>query len=132
MIGFRLAGTEDPDPSTSGDSTRNERHHIHGREEGRDSEGEKRIPTSILVTALTPNVTTPHLQEIFSYYGSIASITLPINPQSGLTRGIAYIDYTAEQDALNAVNHMDKGQIDGNVVRVEQRAGMPQRSVSSR
>lgn len=108
---------------------RNERHHISGRE---DREEIKRPLTSILVSALTPNVTTPHLQEIFSFYGSIASISVPINSQSGLTRGIAYINYSAEQDAINAVNHMDKGQIDGNVVRVEQRAGMPQRSIPSR
>ena len=103
-----------------------------GRSPPRDRQEGKKPLTSVLVSALTPNVTTPHLQEIFSFYGSIASINVPINPQSGLTRGIAYIDYTVEQDAINAVKHMDKGQIDGNVVRVEQRAGMPQRPIPSR
>ena len=70
---------------------KSERHHIPSRE---DREEMRRPLTSVLVSALTPNVTTPHLQEIFSFYGPISSINVPINPQSGLTRGIAYIDYS--------------------------------------
>lgn len=65
---------------------------------------------------LTRNVNREHLLEIFSVYGTVKSVDLPmldVRGNSMMSRGYGYIDFEKPEDAENAMKHMDGGQIDG-------------------
>jgi RNA-binding protein with serine-rich domain 1 len=60
-----------------------------------------------------------HVIEIFSCYGEIKVVDFPkdrYHPQNG--RGFCYVEYLNPDDAINAMKHMDGGQIDGTEVAV--------------
>ncbi|KAL2192599.1 hypothetical protein P885DRAFT_82058 [Corynascus similis CBS 632.67] len=84
--------------------------------------------TKIVVERLTKNVNEDHLYEIFGEYGEIDDLDLPVNRQSGLNRGTAYILYFNEADAQAAITHMHEAQLDGSVINVS--IVLPRRKVS--
>ena len=56
-------------------------------------------------------------QEIFATFGEIKEIEFGSERQRPwLNKGFAYIEYKTHTDALNAMKHMDGGQIDGQVI----------------
>ncbi|MCJ1357256.1 MAG: hypothetical protein MMC33_007252 [Icmadophila ericetorum] len=72
----------------------------------------------IVVEKLTKNVNDGHLREIFSSYGTIKDVELPINKQFMTNRGTAYILYTNPPDAESAIAHMHEAQLDGATISV--------------
>ncbi|KXX82325.1 RNA-binding protein with serine-rich domain 1-A [Madurella mycetomatis] len=76
------------------------------------------VATRIVVERLTKNVNEDHLFEIFGQYGEIDDLDLPVNRQSGINRGTAYILYMNEADAHDAIAHMHEAQLDGAVINV--------------
>ncbi|KAK4247653.1 hypothetical protein C7999DRAFT_41081 [Corynascus novoguineensis] len=83
---------------------------------------------AIVVERLTKNVNEDHLYEIFGEYGEIDDLDLPVNRQSGMNRGTAYILYFNEADAQAAITHMHEAQLDGSVINVS--IVLPRRKVS--
>ncbi|DAA77973.1 TPA_exp: hypothetical protein A8136_5676 [Trichophyton benhamiae CBS 112371] len=73
---------------------------------------------TIVVEKLTKNVNENHLREIFSAYGEIESLELPMNRQFMTNRGAAYIHYRDPADAESAIAHMHEAQLDGAVLSV--------------
>ena len=76
------------------------------------------LKAKIAIERLTRNVTREHLEEIFSVYGRIMDIFLPIRRETGANKGFAHITFASEEGAQKAIKHMDKGQLDGNVLEV--------------
>ena len=78
------------------------------------------VPRSakIVIEKLTKNISSAHLREIFSTYGTIHSLEMPINPQFMMNKGIAYILYTDAKYAESAIAHMHEAQVDGALVNV--------------
>ncbi|EGP89300.1 uncharacterized protein MYCGRDRAFT_31025, partial [Zymoseptoria tritici IPO323] len=58
------------------------------------------------------------LREIFSPYGTIVDLEMPMNTQFLTNRGIAYILFEAPADAERAIAHMHEAQLDGALVNV--------------
>ncbi|KAJ4999485.1 hypothetical protein K4K48_004059 [Colletotrichum sp. SAR 10_66] len=83
---------------------------------------------SIVVERLTKNINEGHLEEIFSQFGPIKDLDLPINRTYGTNRGTAYILYDHEADAEEAIAHMHEAQIDGAVINVS--IVLPRRKLS--
>ncbi|RDB23149.1 RNA-binding protein with serine-rich domain 1 [Hypsizygus marmoreus] len=73
----------------------------------------------VIVTNLTRNVVESHLQSIFGFYGRIVKIDLPLFGKSGQNRGKAALEYAEPPSAHKAATHMDGGQLDGAVLKVE-------------
>ncbi|RDX55516.1 hypothetical protein K466DRAFT_458367, partial [Polyporus arcularius HHB13444] len=73
----------------------------------------------VVVTNLTRNVAESHLKTIFGFYGEIVKIDLPLFGKSGQNRGKAALEYIDASSAQKAVSHMNGGQVDGNIVKVE-------------
>ncbi|KAL4265608.1 hypothetical protein AB1N83_000166 [Pleurotus pulmonarius] len=73
----------------------------------------------VIVTNLTRNVVKAHLQVIFGVYGDVAKIDLPVYGKSGQNRGKAAVEYAESQAARKAASHMNGGQLDGAVLKVE-------------
>ncbi|OBZ70165.1 RNA-binding protein with serine-rich domain 1 [Grifola frondosa] len=73
----------------------------------------------IIITNLTRNVVEAHLRTIFGFYGDIIKIDLPIFGKSGQNRGKAALEYADSASAHKAASHMDGGQLDGAMLKVE-------------
>jgi hypothetical protein len=73
--------------------------------------------TRLVVGNLTRNVTEDHIKEIFSCYGSLKSVELAMDKAVNLPRGFAHVEFENHEDAERALDYMNNGQIDGNVVR---------------
>ncbi|KAF8076145.1 hypothetical protein FPV67DRAFT_1470526 [Lyophyllum atratum] len=83
----------------------------------------------VIITNLTRNVAESHLKTIFGFYGSIIKIDLPIFGKSGQNRGKAALEYAESPSAHKAASHMDGGQLDGALLKVEL-SNLPVRSRS--
>ncbi|KAF4727601.1 hypothetical protein FOZ62_017419, partial [Perkinsus olseni] len=70
------------------------------------------------VTNLTRNVDEEHLNEIFGTYARVESVHLAVDEENHLSKGYAYVLFATREGAEEAFFHVDKGQIDGNVVKV--------------
>lgn len=83
----------------------------------------KLIPKQELIITvihnITPNVTEAHLKEIFSNYGEVKEVYIPINKETQLKKNYAFIEFVKKECAEKAQLYMDEGQIDGKVIRVE-------------
>lgn len=78
---------------------------------------EPQQPVRIHIGRLTRNVNREHLIEIFSNFGEVAKVELPMERNYGsISRGYCYISYKTQEEAENAMKHMDGGQIDGQEV----------------
>ncbi|XP_061612110.1 RNA-binding protein with serine-rich domain 1-like [Phyllopteryx taeniolatus] len=76
-------------------------------------------PTKVYLGRLTRNVIKEHIQEIFSTYGKIKMIDMPMNHvHPHLSKGYAYIEFETPEEAEKALKHMDGGQIDGQEITV--------------
>ncbi|CAA7260190.1 unnamed protein product [Cyclocybe aegerita] len=84
----------------------------------------------IVITNLTRNVVEAHLRTVFSFYGQITKMDVPIFGKSGQNRGKAALEFSDPSAARKAVSHMDGGQLDGAVLKVEL-SDLPIRSTSS-
>ncbi|KAK6581668.1 hypothetical protein PZA11_005365 [Diplocarpon coronariae] len=76
------------------------------------------IELRVVIEKLTKNVNESHLREIFSTFGQIRDLDMPMNRSFNTNRGTAYILYTSESDAEAAIAHMHESQIDGAVINV--------------
>ncbi|KAL1693849.1 hypothetical protein GGG16DRAFT_110746 [Schizophyllum commune] len=73
----------------------------------------------VIVQNLTRNVVEAHLQTIFSFHGTINKIDLPTFAKSGQNRGKAAVEFTEPAFAHKAYTHMNGGQLDGAVLKLE-------------
>ncbi|KAI9512264.1 hypothetical protein F5148DRAFT_965424, partial [Russula earlei] len=80
---------------------------------------EKSDAKVIVVANLTRNVVVAHLQSIFGFYGEVVKIDLPTYVKSGQNKGKASLEYADAASARTAVSHMNGGQLDGAVLKVE-------------
>jgi RNA-binding protein with serine-rich domain 1 len=76
-------------------------------------------PQRVHIGGLSRNVTAAHLAEIFATYGELLSTELAVDRAFGLPRGYAFVEFLDAAAAAEARAHLDGGQIDGAVVRVE-------------
>jgi len=74
------------------------------------------LPTILHVGNLTRNVNKDHIQEIFAVYGKIKNIDFGWDKKVDLPKGFCYVEYETRADAVEAQEHMDGAQIDGNEV----------------
>ncbi|KAI0068876.1 RNA-binding domain-containing protein [Artomyces pyxidatus] len=73
----------------------------------------------VVVTNLSRNVVEAHLQAVFGFYGEIVKVDLPVYGKSGQNRGKAALEYADPASAHKAASHMNGGQLDGAVLKVE-------------
>ncbi|KAI9206699.1 uncharacterized protein BJ171DRAFT_597353 [Polychytrium aggregatum] len=80
----------------------------------------ERKPVKVVIHKLTRNVNQAHLEEIFAHFGDIQNVDLPVNPRLKTHHGTAYVIYRAHESARLAAEHMNGGQIDGQVSKLWQ------------
>ncbi|KAF5363850.1 hypothetical protein D9756_000842 [Leucocoprinus leucothites] len=73
----------------------------------------------VVINNLTRNVVDSHLLTIFGFYGEIVKIDVPLFGKSGQNRGKAALEYADSASAHRAFEHMDGGQLDGSILKLE-------------
>lgn len=71
----------------------------------------------VFVGNLSYNTTAEHLQEIFSTVGTVASIRVVTDKDTGRPRGFAFVEYDDAATALSAIRNLDGYDINGRKVR---------------
>ncbi|OBS66118.1 hypothetical protein A6R68_05342, partial [Neotoma lepida] len=71
-------------------------------------------PTKGHIGRLTTNVTKDHIMEIFSTFGKIKMIDMPVEKMHPhLSKGYAHVEFENPDEVEKALKHMAGGQIDG-------------------
>uniref|UniRef100_A0A8C6FX11 RNA-binding protein with serine-rich domain 1 n=1 Tax=Moschus moschiferus TaxID=68415 RepID=A0A8C6FX11_MOSMO len=95
---------------------RGKRQRSHSKQPERDEKERRHSPspkaTKVHIARLTRNVTKDHIREIFSTFGKVRVIDMPVERMHpGLSD--AYVEFETPEEAEKALKHMDGGQIDG-------------------
>ncbi|KAJ3829469.1 hypothetical protein F5880DRAFT_1438150, partial [Lentinula raphanica] len=86
-----------------------------------DNGKETELPDAkvVIINNLTRNVVESHLRTVFGFYGQIVKLDLPLYTKSGQNRGKAALEFSQPSEAHIAASHMNGGQLDGAVLKVE-------------
>jgi RNA recognition motif-containing protein len=72
---------------------------------------------TIYVGNLSYDATEQDLQEVFSEYGVVKRITLPIDREVNRIRGFAFVDLETDQAEENAIKELDGAEWMGRQIR---------------
>ncbi len=73
----------------------------------------------ISVGNLNLQTTEDSLRELFAQQGEVEAIELVTDPDTGRSRGIAFVTMPVERDALAAIAALNDEILDGNALRVD-------------
>lgn len=65
----------------------------------------------IFVANLPPDYDEMGIATLFITYGEISTINLVTDAQTGRSKGFAFIEMPNDEEALNAISHLDKMQV---------------------
>jgi RNA-binding protein with serine-rich domain 1 len=71
----------------------------------------------IFVDNLTRNVHEDHLKEIFEPCGHTLDTKIDRYSKTGISKGSATVEFGSLEEATKAVEYMNEGQIDGNIIK---------------
>ncbi|XP_038956432.1 RNA-binding protein with serine-rich domain 1-like [Rattus norvegicus] len=115
---IRSSSSGSPSPSRRRHDNRRSSH-SKSKPPKRDEKERKRRspspkPTKVHIERLTRNVTKDHIMEIFSTYGKIKMIDMPVERiLPHLSKGYVYVEFENPDEAEKTLKHMNGGQIDG-------------------
>ena len=76
--------------------------------------------TNIYVGNLDITVTEKQLRELFAVHGTVETITMVKDRDTGEPRGIAFIEMTQAKDAQSAISALDKTVLNGRAMSVNE------------
>ena len=83
---------------------------------------------SVYIGNISYNITRDDLMDVFVEYGDVDRIKLPTDPETGRSRGFAFVDLASEEDEKTAISLLDGARWVGRRIRVneaETRRGAP-------
>lgn len=84
-----------------------------------DSMRKPRDENSVRVTNLSEDTREADLQELFRPFGAISRVYVAFNRETGESRGFAFVNFLAREDAQRAINKLDGYGYDNLILRVE-------------
>ena len=87
------------------------------RSHSRSNNNENEQPT-LYIRNINRKTTNKVLSEIFSKYGEIKDIHIPVDYYTKEVRGFAYIKYKSHNDAEDALKNLNNTEIDGRVINI--------------
>lgn len=73
---------------------------------------------TLYVGGLAENVDASILKSAFSPFGDIIDVSIPLDYTTQKHKGFAFIEFQLPEDALDAIDNMDNGEILGKTIRV--------------
>ena len=76
------------------------------------------LPDSSSILHSISNTREEHLREIFSNYGVVKRVKLNVRDRTAISQGIAFVEMASNEEAMDAIDHLDGSQIDGMAIRL--------------
>jgi RNA recognition motif-containing protein len=73
---------------------------------------------AVFVGNLSLEVTQENLSEVFTEYGTVKSVKLPIDRETGRMRGFAFIEMSTEAEEAAAIEALDRSEWMGRDLKV--------------
>ncbi|CEM21963.1 unnamed protein product [Vitrella brassicaformis CCMP3155] len=118
---------EAPDEKTHRDDEKEDRDHPPRRDDEdqdrdrpreRVSEDERRRTRTILIRNMAMETSPGELRRIFSKYGEIKDVYIPLDVYRRVPRGFGFVEFAEEKDAREAMADMTGRRIDGKEVEI--------------
>ena len=74
----------------------------------------------LYVNGLSYNVTGEILENLFSTYGTVESVTVMINKITDLPNGFGFVEMSCESEAQEAIQNLNGTQVDGRTIKVHE------------
>jgi RNA recognition motif-containing protein len=87
---------------------------------------------TIYIGNLSPEVTEDHLSSVFAEYGSVKTVKLPVDRETGQMRGFAFVDMATEAEEASAIEDLNDSEWMGNTLKVNVAKPRRQRNFSRR
>jgi RNA recognition motif-containing protein len=85
---------------------------------GRKISMDQQNPKKLYIGNLPYSVTEDQLRDLFSQFGEIVDLKLITDKMSGRSRGIAFVEYTSDEDANKAIEATNNTELDGRAIVV--------------
>ena len=76
--------------------------------------------TNIFVGNLDITVTEQQLREVFTAHGRVETVTIVVDRDTGMPRGVAFIEMTQAAEAQAAMAALDGNMLNGRAMRVNE------------
>ena len=83
---------------------------------------------NIFVGNLSFSVTEAALRSLFEAYGSVASVNIVKDRDSGQPRGFGFVEMTNDAEAAKAINGLNGKDLEGRTLNVNEARPKPERS----
>ena len=72
----------------------------------------------LFVGGLSYNTTNPQLEEMFSKFGAVESVSIITDKYSGQSKGFAFVEMKDDKEADEAIKGLDGTEVDGRKIAV--------------
>ncbi len=79
----------------------------------------------LYVGGLPYNVTDEMLENLFSAYGTVESVTVMINKITDLPEGFGFVEMSCESEAEEAIQNLNGTQVEGRTIKVHEARPRP-------
>ena len=79
----------------------------------------------LYVNGLPYNVTGEILENLFSTYGTVESVTVIINKITDLPNGFGFVEMSCESEAQAAIENLNGTQVEGRTIKVHEARPRP-------
>ena len=79
----------------------------------------------LYVNGLSYNVTGEILENLFSTYGTVESVTVMINKITDLPQGFGFVEMSCESEAEEAIQNLNGTQVEGRTIKVHEARPRP-------
>jgi RNA recognition motif-containing protein len=76
--------------------------------------------TSVFVGNLASNRAPDDLRALFQTYGTVEGVEIMTDPETGYSRGFAFVEMTNDLEAKKAISHLNGVILWGKPIRVEE------------
>lgn len=75
---------------------------------------------NLFIGNLNPVTTEDSLRTLFSEFGELISVKIPVDSETGMPRGFGFVEMTDKFEALDAIDNIDGIYHEGNVITVKE------------
>ena len=90
------------------------------------------MANKLYVGNLAYNTTEDELRQLFAAYGTINSLNLISDRDTGRPKGFGFVEMSTEQEARAAISGLNAREVDGRAIKVNEANERPQRSSNNR
>lgn len=75
---------------------------------------------NLFVSNLSPETTEGTLRQVFSEFGDVMSVKIPIDSATGMPRGFGFIEMSDKGAGFDAIDNLDQTYLEGNIIGVKE------------